>query len=260
MRPFLMIAYLGLACALLLGCKEDEPVPATQVVVDGVLYMGQPQVSVRLWMLAPLSADQPQPLQADAVVIRAETMDYILFPQDGDPGIYRDVSGQLQLVPQAVYQLVIVKNEAFTIGVTVVPDPPEALSISQAQYAINAADRAGPGGFAVSWNNPDGRLFVGKILLLSEPVARIDPGDDENLNTEAVLDITDGVSYDVPFNQLHYYGDHAMILYAVNPEYRDFFGNTSPQLRLQQYTNLYNGLGIFTAVTPDTVFFQVIPR
>ncbi len=255
MRSFLCLCFL----LLMLACEDPEPAPIDPVIVDGVLVQGQPVTNFRLWRLSPLGSADLSPLEAEAVVIRDGSTDYFLSPQTGAPGAYFDASASLQVMPGTDYQLIVVKGEELIFGGTRVPLPPQGLAPSQSQYALNAADRQNGGFFQFTWTNSEGRWFVGKLLRISPPLTPIDPVVDE-VTGEVVTDVVNSNLYQIPFNQVNYYGVYAFILYAVNLEYLKYFGANSPDVRVQQYTNIFNGLGIFTAITPDTTYFEVIPR
>ena len=260
MRQAWYITITAVLLAFTSACEESTPPPIDPVVVDGVLIQGQPIVNVKLWKLSELGAPANQPFEdIDAIVIRDDTGDFFLSPQSGVPGSYYDASGQLSLVPGKFYQLIIARGEDLTYGATQVPFPPQGLNPSQSQYALNAEDRQGNGFFQFTWINPNGLWFVGKLIRIT-PDNPIDPNENAPTIPELLTGIVNNNVVQIPFANVNHYGTYAFILYAVNPEYLTYFGQTNPDVRLQQYTNIFNGLGIFTAVTPDTTYFQVIPR
>ena len=58
---------------------------------------------------------------------------------------------------------------------------------------------------------------------------------------------------------IRYFGDHRVIVYHVNPEFADLFDQselTSNSI-VEPPGNIENALGIFTALTADTVYFMV---
>ncbi len=242
------------------ACTEEDPAPAVQVAVDGVLYLGQPVRDLSLWELTSLDQENPRPLQVDAVVIRSGSDDFFLSPQPGTPGVYYDSSGQLQLMPQQINQLLVVNGEELVISATQVPVPPQNFRVSQSQFAVNAADQQSDGAVVILWDNPDLNFFVGRLVLVTPPSDKINPEDPSRGNVEEVLDITVEGSYEIPFNNFKFYGTYALILYAINQEYAAFFGNPRSGSKIQQFTNIFNGVGIFTAASPDTLFFEIIPR
>ncbi len=258
---FRFYRYLYMVIMLLMGCEEDAtPVLDDTVVVDGVIFTGQPVRDLKIWQLSDLAATNPAPLEVDAIVIRSEGTDYFLSPQNGTPGTYYDASEMLQLVPAQFYQLLIVKNEKLIVSATQVPLPPAGLTIEQLLYAIDRTDRNSNGGFNISWTNTQGNSFIGKLVLISDPLIKIDPFEEEDPPLELILEVARGGQYQIPFNQINYYGRYRFVLYAINQDYVSYFGNSPTDVRVQQFTNVFNGFGIFTALTPDTVYFDVVPN
>ena len=63
----------------------------------------------------------------------------------------------------------------------------------------------------------------------------------------------------INMRNIRYFGDHRVIVYHVNPEFADLFDQselTSNSI-VEPPGNIENALGIFTALTADTVYFTV---
>jgi hypothetical protein len=56
-----------------------------------------------------------------------------------------------------------------------------------------------------------------------------------------------------------YFGTHRVIVYHVNSEFAELFDNPgmSSVSMAEPPTNINNGLGIFTSMNTDTVYFKV---
>ena len=65
-----------------------------------------------------------------------------------------------------------------------------------------------------------------------------------------------------PQRDLQQFGDHRVIVYRVNPEYAALYESASnSSLNISEPpTNINNGLGIFTGISSDTLFFKVIEK
>lgn len=70
---------------------------------------------------------------------------------------------------------------------------------------------------------------------------------------------TQNNTYEIGSQQFQYYGQHRIILYHINPEYALLYqdsGDNSLNLKSPP-TNVKNGLGIFTAISSDTLYLNV---
>jgi hypothetical protein len=58
------------------------------------------------------------------------------------------------------------------------------------------------------------------------------------------------------------YGRHRAKIYRVNQEYADLYESREQDSRNlnEPLTNVKNGLGVFTAVTCDSIFFKVLKK
>lgn len=71
-----------------------------------------------------------------------------------------------------------------------------------------------------------------------------------------------GDSARISDGQISYSGRHRVMIYRVNKEYADLFRSREQDSRQlnEPLTNIVNGLGIFTAVNSDSVFFTVLRK
>lgn len=66
-------------------------------------------------------------------------------------------------------------------------------------------------------------------------------------------------TYQISAREFQYYGKHWVILYKINPEYAYLYQNngTSSLNIKTPYTNVSNGLGIFTGINADTIMVTI---
>jgi hypothetical protein len=65
----------------------------------------------------------------------------------------------------------------------------------------------------------------------------------------------------MPRRQLAFYGDYKLTLYRINDEYVNLLYSGTDQSTLsitEPQTNVKNGLGIFTGINLDVIYFKVI--
>ena len=67
--------------------------------------------------------------------------------------------------------------------------------------------------------------------------------------------------YSIDIRQLTHYGTHRIVFTSVNDEYVNLYSSLNQDSRElnEPYSNIENGLGIFTAFNSDTLYFQVVP-
>jgi hypothetical protein len=151
---------------------------------------------------------------------------------------------------------------------TTIPAKPTGFTESVQEIKI-AQFTVGGGGFGTTqpdpvrftWYNPNNDFFF--------IVAHNTEGFPEEINIRpAGVDIPNrrfrsrpqaASAYEIRPRQFVYYGAHDMILYRINAEYASLYdGNGSNSLNLTApYTNVKNGLGIFTGVSADTLKLRV---
>jgi Domain of unknown function (DUF4249) len=134
-----------------------------------------------------------------------------------------------------------------------------------APFAPGGGGFGGGGGFAnlpdpvrLNWDNTEADyhvLVVQNTELASDPI---------NNNTNRPRRIfrfqpTQSTNSEISPRRFEYYGKHNLILYRLKPEYALLYrdnGATSLNLTTP-FSNVQNGLGIFTGVSADTVFVTV---
>jgi hypothetical protein len=145
---------------------------------------------------------------------------------------------------------------------TYVPSRPQGFKLSADEIIVS---RPVPGTMPmrpepleVSWENQNNDYHLVVVTVVEEDPEKIASGGisisgafRNEPNTETTYEIND-ISF-------KYYGMHAVILYKLNPEYATLYeetGNSSLNLK-SPYSNVTNGLGIFTGVNCDTLYLNV---
>ena len=87
------------------------------------------------------------------------------------------------------------------------------------------------------------------------------PGSGGKFAFEMVTQPTNGSYYAIVPLQLKYYGTHRIIITSVNDEYVNLYSSLNQDSRElnEPYSNVTNGLGIFTAFNSDTLYLEVVP-
>jgi hypothetical protein len=264
--------WLTLALALIgVACEGDSLLlpESDLVVVEAFLYAGQPVTNVKLTLTIPLDSDEaPEPLPDAQVTLTRDGVEFALISTEGEPGYYHYPGSDLEVVPGDEFALEVRHDGRIVTGETVVPTPPEGLSLSSDTMAI-ANLGLGMGGFGgkfsfssllVYWSNPDwSYYYVTADNLEADPA----PMPHTEMFTRPIRFISQPVQSDsMGVNQftLTHYGVHRLNLYHVNQEYADLYeGQTQDSRDLNEPpSNISGGLGVFSAFTADSAFFVAV--
>lgn len=275
MKKYTLIQYLSLALALTMGlafqaCEDNNAVTFNDVpVVEGYLYADNP-VELKISRKSPFADDlNLDPADLDELDIRIKTgnQSYSLISQ-GD-GVYRIGNDGLQIKVGETYQLEFEFQGKTVSAETKVLAKPEGFSQDATSIAIPqisfppSGSMNFPDPVKFSWSNPDLTYY---LLVVENTETDPDPIFDLSMFGGGDLpsrlfrvEPTQNNSFEINSRQFQYYGQHRVILYHINPEYALLYqdsGDNSQNLKSPP-TNVKNGLGIFTAISSDTLYLNV---
>lgn len=263
------IAILIAAITTLTSCGDElaGTLEKTSAVVQGYLFAGRPVDSIRITRSFSYALQDSilDPLDELLVTISDGVSNVVLQPI-GD-GYYQAQDLVIQEGKQ--YTLEFLYDGEKVSASTYVPLKRE-VEISSMEVAIEPITGPPAGGFTqldpveVSWQNQEGDHYYvlfrntaqspENIIQLSNfPFAG-------NVRFARLTqpEITDFYAI-APRRDLTQYGLHQVIVFRVNPEYAALYQltGTSSVSITEPPSNVTNGLGIFTAVSSDTVFLNV---
>jgi hypothetical protein len=273
--------------AVLTGCSVDlyNTEAVKEAVVDGCLISGRAINKIRLTDLVPYGSDLDSFSPITGALLAISTSDSTWpLSYSGDSGFYQSPDTLRSVQEGETYTLRGEYNGKSFWASTTVPGKPSGLALSDTVMNIDSA-RGFPGGPDTTGvidtaggppSGPGGMPGMGESLTLSfdNPegayhyvvIENVDPHPVEIqsdtfkfqgmrfLSTPFTADF-----YTVTSMQIKQYGRHKITLYQVNQEYADLYENRTQDSRnlTEPKTNVHNGLGIFTAVNCDSVFFEV---
>jgi len=262
-----------LAVALALGaCDSDlgfvPPDPDT-FVVQAFLFTNEPVTDVRVSGVLPIDADSSEvaELISDAqITLIRDGQRFDLIPTLGTPGRYHYPGGDLVIAVGEIFQLEATYGDRSATAETIVPAPPIGLSLSADTLVAPEFGGRGGGreafaaGLTARWTNPSSQLhFVvidnleadPEILPTTEIFSRFAP--------RIIQRPTAGDSSRVRLLTLTHYGRHRLKLYRVNDEYADLYEGLNQDSRdlNEPPSNIHGALGIFSAFSADSIFFEV---
>lgn len=258
---------LLLTTAILCACSDTGTDNAeVRAVVEAYLRPGEPiEVTVsKEGLFEDATLDSLEYIDGLALTVKEGDDEYALE----SVGDGRYVSEESVTVEAGkVYSLDFDYNSRSLSSSTYVPSQPVGFALSATEIEIERFDTSNPSGtpptmadpIETSWDNPDNDYHMVVVTVIEE--------DPEEINEEGGLDFSGtfrnepgtGTSYSLQQSSFEYYGMHAVVLYKLNAEYAALYEDSgSSSLNLKSpYSNITNGLGIFTGVNADTLYINV---
>ncbi|MEM9675307.1 MAG: DUF4249 family protein [Bacteroidota bacterium] len=255
------------ACEEVPEFQEEESAP----VVQAYLYAGEPVDDVRLTELVPFVSDVEEvPVITDAeIAIISEGNRYSLSPASELEGTYRYEGEDLIIASGSTYGLEFSYQGELITAETTVPFPPEEAQISQSEISVpqiltrrdllQIRDSFSET-IDVTWDNDEGEYYY---VLIENLEANPEPIDVNNSLPRQFSFVSEPTQENIfPLRLfVHYqqYGLHRVRLFRVNEEYANLYESLEQDSRNlnEPFSNVRNGLGIFTGFAYDEVYFEV---
>lgn len=274
------ILYLFLTIWGINSCtvREDDPVPTSQIVVEGYLFSHKP-VSIRIMESSPFGVDSAIGVPNLQVFLESSTGKKIVLTYSGK-GKY--VSKPTENIEGAGtrYTLTLTYKGKEVKAVTTIPEKPKQLKASSSKMIIpqemiqggnenaigigsSTGGAKGPS-LSLSWLNPESNYYSVKIVNTSvnpEPIRVLPPGFSvDNLVGQIPPNQRNWMT--LYSDQFYTYGRHALILLRLNSDYVALFNTeNSTSLNIKTPPSLIsNGFGIFTGVNSDTLYVDILKK
>ncbi len=256
------------------GCEESEWVPAEdKVVIEAYLYTGESVDDIRItWMNSYASEDSIcLPVNNAEVIIINNDQVYELELFPGDSGYYY-FPGNLPVISGEEYSLEVKVNQEEITASTIVPaKPPDAeisdniIYMKQIESFYDMRGMEWPDPVDITWDNPEQEYYFFVIDNLEENPELILPfmEEEEFSSRKFKFSMTTKPTqldfYQIQPRSLTYFGQHMIRFFRVNEEYARLYETIEQDSRElnEPYTNINNGLGIFTAFACDSLYLEV---
>jgi len=256
------------------GCEEIEWVPEEdKVVIEAYLYTGEPVDDIRItWMNSYASEDSIcLPVNNAEVTILSNDQVYELELFPGDSGYYY-YPGNLPVISGEEYSLEVKVNQEEITASTIVPaKPPDAeisdniIYMKQVESFYDMRGMEWPDPVDITWDNPEQEYYFFVINNLEETPELILPfmEEEEFSGRKFKFSMTTKPTqldfYQIQPRSLTYFGQHMIRFFRVNEEYARLYETIEQDSRElnEPYTNINNGLGIFTAFACDSLYLEV---
>ncbi len=263
------LALLFIIAFLLVGCEQEsiEQTETTTTIVEGYLSAGNPVDSLRVTQSNTYAQVEEEIITLDDLNITiADENNRFELTSIGN-GYYQHAD--LIISAGKDYQLEFEREGEVISAVTYVPERNIAsISTSEVELTKIEAGVFPSGGITipdpveVSWNNEFGDYYYVVIKNLEDDPEYVNENIeefDEQLQFTSEPLISDFYAIR-PLAHLTQFGTYQIIVFRVNPEYAALYQNSgNSTLSLEEPpSNIVNGLGIFTGVSSDTLFLEVI--
>jgi Domain of unknown function (DUF4249) len=271
--------YLLLFIPFLTGCFDSELEFEDQFepVLEAYLYADKAFENVKLSTMISFGTDSSGgDMITDATIsLENDLSSWTLVHNDSLPGYY-DLEETPSFSPGDTLKLNVELDDEVLIAMTVVPGNPPAVSKSSGSIYIPKVNDPRefktiemPDPLELTWDNPEGKYYFLHIQNIESNPISIRPEVPDGMPAgrgpggfafEMVTEPTNGTFYAIEAMQLKYYGTHRIIMTSVNDEYVNLYSSLNQDSRElnEPYSNVTNGLGIFTAFNSDTLYIEVI--
>ena len=270
---------LSVLSILIISSCEDVPdfeLGKSEPVVEAFIYEGEPIDDIYLKKTTPFNSgnsSEPEIITDALVTISKNDQDFILSAKSDQPGRYFYDGNDLSINIGEKYQLAFEYEGKMISSNTTIPSEPEGVSISPKSVRIPEIKtlldlRIFRESFQktidIVWNNNDGSYYFLVIQNIEKGFPKsIDPTDvlgGLGINFEFTTSPTQESTLRLrPLIHYTQYGTHKVTIYHVNKEYALLYetsGQDSRDLN-EPYTNINNGLGIFSGFSSQEVYFEV---
>lgn len=270
-KIFLAITGLMVVFTCCLKDKEDL-FDSTSAVLSGYLYSGN--------LVDSILISQSNSYSGDGIYKTIDNLDVVINDGQNDyllnfigNGYYQ--SKEIEVLSGRDYTIHFEWQGLPVTASTHVPEPKGAELSDTVLYReqVTGGGGFGPGSFErpdpieVSWNNSEGDYYFVQVENIEDSSEYIFTFFQELIEQGDTIgrpsfrtrpEVIDFYAID-SFNDLQRYGKHQVVVYRLNPEYAALYeqlGKSSISISTPP-TNVKNGLGIFTGISTDTLYFEI---
>jgi len=259
--PFLFLFMLITAsCAQAEYTQEASDIP----VVEAFLVPGHSPV-ITITRIIPYAAEEGDtvavPISGLVVFLKVKGLEYVLPEDSAGSGNYRLAEGSNLISPGDTVEFHTEYKGTPIAASTVVPSAPANLTMSTDILYYTTGDPStwlSAGEIDLAWDNPEEDFYYITVQNIeTDPTVLNEMAED--MSKFSSSSPSTGDAFRIGMRNITYFGTHQVIIYHVNHEFAELFDNPgmSTVALTEPPTNISNGLGIFTAMNPDTLYFEV---
>ena len=269
---FILVATSFLAIISCEGVPDfelDDTIP----VVEAFLYAGSPVDDIKITEVIPFASDiTDNEVNGLDIEITWNGNSFPLVNAESGGGNYYYPGDDLEVISGETYEINFMYEADTISSFTRVPYAPTGLDLSTDSlglpqiidfFDIRDLAQNQNNRINVEWDNPKGDYYFLVIENVENNPQPIDLNDILPFNFEFVSTPTqDNFFTLIPFIHYTQFGAHRIILYSVNEEYALLYETIEQDSRdlNEPFTNIINGVGIFSGFASDTVYLEINKR
>jgi len=269
---FILVATSFLAIISCEGVPDfelDDTIP----VVEAFLYAGSPVDDIKITEVIPFASDiTDNEVNGLDIEITWNGNSFPLVNAESGGGNYYYPGDDLEVISGETYEINFMYEADTISSFTRVPYAPTGLDLSTDSlglpqiidfFDIRDLAQNQNNRINVEWDNPKGDYYFLVIENVESNPEPIDLNDILPFNFEFVSTPTqDNFFTLIPFIHYTQFGAHRIILYSVNEEYALLYETIEQDSRdlNEPFTNIINGVGIFSGFASDTVYLEINKR
>ena len=255
-----IIAFL--VCSSLLACKKEDAAIADyyRPVVEAYLTPGPP-VQVKVYHQKYLDDTISYGFPIPDLALKISDGTNTVSLNERTAGVYEYADAGF-VKDKGTYSLSFTYLDKTITAQTTMPDKPGGFTVSATSQKVPVFSfGTEPEAFVpvtFKWSNNDGGYYMMMMKNTDTNPGRVNSRDTRPYaDSEAILGQVS--TYQTRQMMFSFLGNYKVLLFRINKEYSDALnsgGGTSLNLT-NPYTNVVNGLGIFTAMQADTLDLRV---
>ncbi len=268
MKKQFIIYSIIILSVLLISCDNNDEILYDDIpVVEAYLYTNQSLDSIKIVKVLPYSdADDTNIIINDLIVyITVNNQSYTYKQSIENPEYYIIDNNQLVIQENTEYSIHFDFDNIEVSSSTIGTVTPENFTISDTAIYIDDDLFDEENNIEFTWNNPDKEYFMLSIQLT----------DTTNLADRQIFDNAENPPYSIlmpPMNSssieinggrmIQYFGNYRAVIFKINDEYIEMYEslNQNSSSLIETPSNIENGKGIFTAMSSDTLYFNVYEK
>lgn len=258
---------LSSACEEIPEFDTQETIP----VVEAFLFANEPIDDIAVKQVIPFDSTDQEEVFISGLEIEIDWKGrtFMLEPVPGLPGRYHYPNDDLQVITGDAYEIQFDFADQPVSGSTTVPAPPQGVALGktrirmpQIEELFDLRELAQNEDLRVllEWDNPESDYHFIVIENIESNPEPIDLNNVLNFNFEFTSQPTQSDFFTLtPFVHYTQFGTHRIIVYRVNEEYALLYESLEQDSRdlNEPFSNMDNGVGIFSAFASDTVYLEV---
>jgi len=267
---FIKIVVFTCLIAGLVSCRKELMTPMTgenTAVVEAYLVAGESSGLVYVSRILPFSDDT---VNIKEMIPGLDLYINGIRLTEIDTGVYKfELTDGSAISVDSTYTLSFEYGGNEVTASTVIPAKPAGFTSSESTiYATRILDDStfAPGSMMdeveLTWDNDDASYHYLMVEYLEDSADYINANmADMDIPFNQATSPTRETYFKIGMQNIRFFGSYRIVLLKVNDEFNDAFtrNGTNSNNLVNPNTNITNGYGLFTGVSSDTVFLEVVP-